>query len=176
MFETFLIKPLYNGFIYVIGVAPGGDVGVAIIILTLVIRAVFYPAFSASIKTQMGMQAVQAEIDEINRTYKDSSEERARRTLALYREKKIRPFASLLAVLVQLPIFIALYFAFFREGLPSVAENLLYSFVPVPTVVNTNFLGAVDLLAAHNILLALLVGGLQYLVAHFTMVRAGERV
>ncbi|HVU79759.1 MAG TPA: YidC/Oxa1 family membrane protein insertase, partial [Candidatus Paceibacterota bacterium] len=103
MFETILIQPLYNLFVFLIGIVPGGDVGLAIILLTLLIRAVFYPAFAASIRTQMGMQAAQGEIDEINRKHKDDSEARARATLALYKERGIHPFASVLALLVQLP-------------------------------------------------------------------------
>lgn len=175
MFETLLIKPLYNGFIYLIGIL-GGNVGFAIIALTLILRAVFYPAFAASIRTQMGMQAAQAELDEINKKYKDNAQERAKHTLALYKEKKIRPFAGLVALLVQLPIFIALYFAFFREGLPRVAENLLYPFVPVPSSVDTTFLGVLDLLSSHNIVLAVLVGALQYVVAYLSMARISTNV
>ncbi len=172
MFETFLIKPLYNAFIYLIGVMPGGDVGLAIIVMTLIIRAVFYPAFAASIRTQMGMQAAQGEIDEINKKYKDNAEERARRTFELYKTKKIRPFAGFIALLVQLPIFIALYFALFREGLPHIAENLLYSFVHTPAQINLNFLVIVNLTSAHNIPLSLLVGALQFLVAYLSTARS----
>jgi YidC/Oxa1 family membrane protein insertase len=171
MFETFLIKPLYNGFIFLIGVMPGGDVGLAIIALTVIVRAVFYPAFAASIRTQMGMQAAQVELDEINQKYKDNSEEKARRTLALYKERNIRPFASILALLVQLPIFIALYFALFREGLPHIAQNLLYSFVGAPHAVNTNFLGILDLTQSHNFVIPVIVGGLQFAVAYISMSR-----
>src|SRR3989344_8300829 len=112
MFETFLIKPLYNAFIFLIGVMPYGDVGFAIIVMTIIIRVVFYPAFTASIRTQMGMQAVQGELDEINRVYKDNAEERAKRTMGLFKEKKIRPLAGFVAIIVQIPIFIALYYAF----------------------------------------------------------------
>ena len=172
MFETFLIKPLYNVFVYLIGIMPQGDVGLAIIVLTILIRIVFYPAFTASIRTQMGMQAAQAEIDEINKKYKDNAEERARKTLDLYRQKKIRPFAGLIALLVQIPIFIALYIALFQEGLPNIAEHLLYPFVHVPQVVNVDFFGLLDLTAPNNILLSILVGLLQYLVAHYSMARA----
>jgi YidC/Oxa1 family membrane protein insertase len=171
MFEELLIKPLYNGFIYLVGIMPAGDVGFAIIVLTLLLRAVFYPAFAASIRTQMGMAAAQGELDEINKTYKDKPEEKARLTLELYKKKKIRPFAGIIALLVQLPIFIALYFAFFREGLPHVAQNLLYPFVPVPQVINTHFLGFIDLLTPHNIALSVLVALLQYGVAHISTAR-----
>jgi YidC/Oxa1 family membrane protein insertase len=171
MFETLLIKPLYNGFIYLIGIMPGGDVGFAIIALTILVRAVFYPAFAASIRTQMGMQAAQGELDEINKKYKDNAEERAKQTMELYKTKKIRPFAGILALLVQLPIFIALYFAFFREGLPHVAQNLLYPFVMVPQTVDVMFLGFINLLTPHNIPLSILVGVLQYGVAYITTSR-----
>lgn len=177
MFETFLIKPLYNGFIYLIGVMPGGDVGFAIIVMTIIIRAVFYPAFTASIRTQMGMQAVQGEIDEINTKYKDNPDEKAKRTMQLFKDKKIRPFAGFLAILVQIPIFIALYYAFFRENLPHIATNLLYPFVSSPGAINLEFLGFLNLLSAHNIFLAVIVGGLQYLVVYvsFLRIKAGPQ-
>lgn len=175
MFEELLIKPLYNGFVFLIGVVPGGDVGLAIIALTLIVRALFYPAFAASIRTQLAMAAIQPEIDDINLTYKDNAEERARRTMALFKEKKVRPLAGLLALCVQIPIFIALYLVFFREGLPAIDTNLLYPFVSVPGVVQTHFLGFVDLLAIHNIVLAVIVGGTQYLVTHLSLARTPTR-
>ncbi len=171
MFETYLVQPLYNGFIYLVGIMPGGEVGLAIIALTFIIRIIFYPFFTASIRTQMGMQAVQGELDEINTKYKDNAPERAKHTMALFRKYKIRPFAGILALLVQIPIFIALYVAFFSEGLPAVNTELLYSFVSVPTTVNLLFLGFLDLMAPHNIILAALVAFSQYLVTHFSFAR-----
>jgi len=170
-FQTLLIQPLYNIFVFLIGVVPGGDVGLAIIALTLVMRITFYPAFAASIRTQMGMQAIQAELDEINKKYKDDSNLRAQHTMALYKERNIRPFAGFVALLVQIPIFLALYFAFFREGLPAIDIPLLYSFVHAPATVNVQFLGFANLLQSHNIVLAAVVGGLQYLVAYFSTAR-----
>lgn len=176
MFQTYLIEPLYNAFIFLIGIMPGGDVGFAIIAMTLLIRIVFYPAFASNIRTTMGMQAAQAELDEINKKYKDDSEERARQTMALFKERGIRPFASILALVVQIPVFIALYFAFFREGLPKVDTAILYSFVHVPAVVNTTFLGLLNLLTPHNVLLCIVVGMLQYLVARLSLMRTNQVV
>ncbi len=175
MFEEFLIKPLYNGFVYLIGVVPGGDVGLAIIALTLIIRAIFYPAFAASIRTQMAMQAAQPELDEINRRFKDNIEERTKRTMALFKEKRIRPLAGLLALIIQIPIFIALYLVFFREGLPNIDMSLLYSFVAAPQIVQTNFLGLLDLLMPYNIVLAVVVGGTQYLVTKLSLARTPKK-
>lgn len=171
MFETYLIKPLYNAFVYLIGIMPGGDVGFAIIVMTIIVRAVFYPAFTASIRTQMGMQAVQGEIDEINTKYKNNPDEKAKRTMELFKEKKIRPFAGFVAIIVQIPIFIALYYAFFREDLPHISTNLLYPFVSAPAMVNLQFLGFLNLLSPHNVILAIIVGGLQYLVVKVSLMR-----
>jgi YidC/Oxa1 family membrane protein insertase len=171
MFETYLIQPIYNLFIYLVGIMPGGDVGFAIIAVTLIMRIVFYPAFTASIRTQMGMQAIQGDLEEINKKYKDVPEERAKRTMALFKEHKVRPLSGFLALVVQIPVFIALYFAFFREGLPNIATNLLYSFVPSPDVISVTFLGFLDLQAQHNIALTLIVGLLQYAVVRISLGR-----
>ncbi len=173
MFQTYLIQPLYNAFIFLIDVMPHGDVGLAIIAMTVVMRVLFYPAFSASIRTQMGMAAAQGELDEINKKYKDNPDEKAKHTMALFKERNIRPLAGFVAILVQIPIFIALYYAFFREdgGLPHVATTLLYSFVSNPVNVNLQFLGFLNLSNAHNIILALVVGLLQYAVIHLSLMR-----
>ena len=173
MFQTILTQPIYNVFVFLIGVMPGGSVGLAIIALTLLIRALFYPAFTASIRTQMGMQAVQGELDEINKLYagKEKAEERAKKTMELYKEHKVRPFAGFLALLIQIPVFIALYWAFFREGLPHIASHLLYPFVHTPPVVQVDFFGLMNLLSPHNILLAVLVAGLQFGVARLSLGR-----
>lgn len=171
MFTTLLIQPIYNGFIYLIGVMPGGEVGLAIIALTLIIRVIFYPAFASSIRTQMSMQAVQGELDEINKKFKDNPTERAARTMALFKENKVRPLSGIVALLVQIPVFIALYYAFFHQGLPKIDTSLLYSFVHAPAAVNLEFLGFVNLMSPHNIALALIVAFLQYLVAHFSLAR-----
>lgn len=171
MFQTFIVQPIYNLFVAILGFMPHGDVGLAIITLTLVVRAVFYPAFAASIRTQLGMQKIQGEIDVINDKYKDNPTKRAEHTMALFREHKIRPFSSFLALLIQLPILFALYIALFKEGLPAIATNLLYSFVHAPTEVQMNFFGLLDLSRHHNLFLTALVAGLQFCVMWFSIAR-----
>lgn len=175
MFNTYLIEPIYNGFIFLIGVMPGGDVGFAIIAMTVLVRALFYPMFTASIRTQMGMQAIQGDIDEINATYKDEPEEKAKRTMELFKKNNVKPLSAFLALVVQIPVFLALYYAFFKRGLPEIATDQLYSFVHTPSVVNVTFLGFVNLLAPHNITLAVLVVVLQYAVARSSMSRIASR-
>jgi YidC/Oxa1 family membrane protein insertase len=175
MFHTLLINPFYNAFIFLVGIMPNGDVGLAIIAMTVLIRLIFYPLFASNIRTQMGMQALQGELDEINTKHKDDPQERGRLTMDLFRKHKVRPLSAFLSLLVQIPVFIALYYAFFREGLPNIATDILYSFVHAPAMVNTHFLGFLDMLAVHNIVLAVLVALFQYAVVRFSFMRMGTK-
>jgi YidC/Oxa1 family membrane protein insertase len=122
----------------------------------------------------MGMAAIQGELDEINEKYKDNANERAKATMQLYKDRNIRPLAGFVAILVQIPIFIALYFAFFREGLPNIDTALLYSFVHAPAAVNLQFLGFLNLLNKHNIVLSIIVALLQYFVVRLTITRSNS--
>lgn len=174
MFETLLIKPLYNGFIALIGIVPGGDVGISIILLTILLRAIFFPVFSQGIRTQIIMRRINPELEAIKEKYKKDPAQRAKLTMEVMKKNKARPFASFLAALIQLPVFIALYIVFLREGLPELAHHLLYSFTPLPDVIQTTFLGFLQLTAPHNISLAALVGLAQHLQGRLTFARSAN--
>src|SRR3989338_8639258 len=127
MFQTFLVQPMYNAFVALVGVMPHGDAGLAIIALTVIMRLVLYPVFTASIRTQMGMQAMQGELDELKEKYKNNKEALAREQLGLFKKHKVNPLAGFGALFVQLAGIIALYFALFQEGFPVINAALLYS-------------------------------------------------
>lgn len=174
MFQTLLTQPLYNGFIYLIGIAPGGDVGFAIIALTFIVRFLFYPVFAAQIRSTMGMQAMQGELEEIREKYKNNKEEQVKHMQGLYKKYNVNPLAFILSLFIQLPIFLALYYAFFHTALPKVNADLLYPFVANPAAVDIHFLGFLNLTQAHDIPLAIVVAVLQYLVMHFTLSRTNK--
>jgi YidC/Oxa1 family membrane protein insertase len=81
----------------------------------------------------------------------------------------VKPFASYLSLLIQLPIFIALYAVFLREGFPAIAEQLMYSFTPRPEYVGAVFLGVLDLTTTKHLFMAVLVAGLQFVQAYLSM-------
>src|SRR5690606_26692144 len=87
---------------------------------------------------------------------------------ALYKEKNINPFSSLVVILIQLPIIFALYFVFLRSGLPSLNEDLLYSFIPRPGSIDMNFLGMLDI-TGKSIILALGAGLSSFLQIRFSV-------
>jgi YidC/Oxa1 family membrane protein insertase len=171
MFTTVLVQPIYNLFVFLLGVMPQGDAVLAIVAMTLIMRAVLYPIFTSSIRTQMGMQAMQPELDAAEEKYKDNKEALTRERMALLKKYKVNPFAGFGALVIQLVVLIALYFALFREGFPVIKEALLYGFVHAPAQISTTFFGLVDLMAPHHIVLALLVGLSQYLAIRLTLRR-----
>ncbi|MEK7108947.1 MAG: YidC/Oxa1 family membrane protein insertase [Patescibacteria group bacterium] len=171
MFTTYFIQPVYNVFVFLIGMMPGGDVGLAIIALTIIVRIVLYPVFTASIRTQMGMQAMQADLDVATKKFKDKPEELTAARLGLLKKHKVNPLAGIGTLVIQLVVLISLYYAMFREGFPAIEESLLYPFVHAPAVVSTNFFGLLDLFSPHHIVLAVLVGLTQYFTIRLTLAR-----
>jgi YidC/Oxa1 family membrane protein insertase len=171
MFTTILVQPIYNLFVFLLGIMPQGDAVLAIIVMTLIMRAVLYPVFTSSIRTQMGMQAMQPALDAAEEKYKGDKAALTRERMALLKKYKVNPFAAFGALIIQLVVLIALYFALFREGFPVIKESLLYSFVHAPAQVSTTFFGFINILEPHHVALAILVGATQYLAIRLTLRR-----
>ncbi len=157
IFIELLYRPLYNILVSLIDILPHADIGFAVIILTIIVKIVLLPLSKQAIKTQLLMKEIEAPLKELKVTYKDNQQELAQKTLELYRTKGINPFASIFLIFIQLPVIIALYFVFSQAGFPNINTDLLYSFVAIPSQVQTTFLGFIDLIANKNILVAALV-------------------
>lgn len=159
LFSTVFYKPLYNTLVLILAAVPGANVGVAIIILTVVVRTVLLPLSHKSVVSQAKMRSLAPHLEKLKEKHKDNKQEQARKTMELYKEHGINPFSGCLLVLIQLPVIFALYFVFFK-GLPNLNPEHLYSFVHVPSVVSMMFLGI--LLSKKSIILALLAAITQY--------------
>ena len=86
-----------------------GNWGLSIITLTLVVKAFFFPLTQRSFQSSQAMQAIQPLMQEIRETYKDNPEEMNRRTMQLFQEHGVNPLGGCLPMLVQMPVWIALY-------------------------------------------------------------------
>ncbi len=86
-----------------------GNYGLAIIVLTIIIKILFWPLTHKSFSSMKGMQAIQPEIAELKEKYKDNKEEFARQQMGLYKKYKVNPLGGCLPMLLQIPVFIALY-------------------------------------------------------------------
>lgn len=168
IFNSVIYLPLYNALIFLIGIVPGHDVGLAVILLTILVRILVFPIAHKAIKTQMAIRLITPELEELKKKYKDNKEELARKTFALYKERGVRMFAPFQLLLVQIPLLLGLYWVFLNGGLPVVNMEELYSFVMAPRAVNMEFLGIIDM-AARSIPLALAAGASQYFSARLTM-------
>ena len=112
-----------------------------------------------------------AQLKELKATYKDDREAQARAMMEIYRDAGMNPFASILLILIQIPVVIALYFSVYSGGgiaLPEINTALLYSWVMEPAVVTMNFLGMFDI-TQRSIMLAVAAAVTQYIVVHLTM-------
>lgn len=83
--------------------------GVAIILLTLLVRLVFWPLTRKSTEGMKKMQEIQPALKELQAKYRDNPQRLQQETWMLYREKKVNPLSSCLPMLIQIPVFIALF-------------------------------------------------------------------
>ena len=83
--------------------------GVAVIILTVLIRIIFWPLTHKSTESMKRMQELQPLMNELRKKYKDSPKKMQEETMALYRRHKINPVSGCLPMLIQIPVFIALF-------------------------------------------------------------------
>lgn len=163
LWEILLYQPLVNLLAFLVYIIPGGDIGLAIIALTLLVKIALFPLSHQQIMSQAKMTLMQPELNKIKQSGA-SREEQAKQTFEVYKKYNANPFSGCLLIFIQIPIIFALYFVFLR-GL-SFDSNTLYSFVPHPGAVNTLFLGLLDL-SKKSLLLAILAGLSQYSQAHF---------
>lgn len=161
IFHSFFYDPIYNLLVFTINHIPGGDVGLATIIVTCIVKVVLFPLSKNATKTQLKMKAFEPELSKIKEQYGQNREEFGRKTLEFYRKNEINPFASFFLILIQLPIIIALAYIFISGGLPIIKTDLLYSFLAVPTMVSTLFLGLIDV-SKTSIILSIMAGLAQF--------------
>ncbi|MDD5438101.1 MAG: YidC/Oxa1 family membrane protein insertase [Patescibacteria group bacterium] len=160
LYNEILFRPILNLLIWLYGVLPGADLGLAIIVLTVIIKLILYPFTVSQIKQQRALQSLQPKINEVRQRLKNDKEAQAKELMELYRKEKVNPAASCLPLIIQLPVFIALYQAL-SVGLKSQSLSMLYSFVPNPGTVHAMLFGLADL-TQPNYVLAVLAAAVQF--------------
>jgi YidC/Oxa1 family membrane protein insertase len=86
-----------------------GNWGIAIVVLTFCVRLVLFPLTWKQIKSMISMRQLKPEIDEINRKFKDDPQQKQLATMEVYRKNGVNPLKGCLPVLVQMPVWWALY-------------------------------------------------------------------
>jgi YidC/Oxa1 family membrane protein insertase len=103
----FLTKPifLFLQFIY----DHVGSFGIAILLLTVAVRLVFFPLANKSYESMTKMRKVQPQMEELRKRYKDDPAKQQQEIMALYSREKVNPLAGCLPLLLQIPVFFSLY-------------------------------------------------------------------
>ena len=154
VWNAVLYKPLLNALAFLVSVIPGGDVGIAVILLTILVKIILFPLSQKSIESQAAMNILAPELDKIKKSGVNR-EEQAKLTFELYKKYKTNPFSGCLIQIPIIIILIALYYVFYK-GI-NFDNGLLYSFIQAPEHINMIFLGLIDL-SKKSLILALLAG------------------
>lgn len=145
LFHELLVRPLFNALILLYDVVPGQDLGVAIILLTLLVRLILFPLVVRQFRSQRRLTELQPKVEELRKSVHDRGEQ-SRRLLQLYREHGVSPASGCLPLIPQLPILWAMYLVL-RRGLDAASLSSLYAFVPNPGAINPQAFGFLNLAA-----------------------------
>ncbi len=162
MFHTIFYEPIYNLLVAVLTYTPLHDIGAAIIIVTLIVKVILLPLNLSALRSQYVMKKLEPEMAKLKELQKTNPQEAGKKMMELYKAEKINPFASLFTVIIQIPIFFALYFVF-SKGLHA-DPNSLYTFMTFPETLHTNAFGLFDV-TQKNIFVAILAGISSYMLA-----------
>jgi len=167
MFQIFvptIYQPLYNILIFLYNNFAFHDFGIAIIIITLLLKIVLMPLSKKQIESQKKMQELQPKIKELQNKHKDNKEKQSQELMKFYKENKTNPFGGCLPMIAQLVFLIAIYRVFFSisSNNLNVDASLLYSFVANPGQINNMFIGLIDLAKPSYVLAVLAAAGQFY--------------
>ena len=161
LFNTVLYKPILNFLIFLYNIIPGQDLGIAIIILTVLIKVIFMPLSLKMLRSQKKMQDIQPKMKELQEKHKDDKQAQAQAVMQLYKEHNVNPLSGCLPLLVQIPILLAVY-RVIMNGFKPETLDLLYGFITRPEAIHTISMGFLDL-SIKNSILAIITGGLQFI-------------
>lgn len=144
LFNAFLYHPILNSLVFFYNTIAFKDLGIAIILTTILVRCVLFPVYQKVIKQQVLTAKVAPEVARIQKDHKEDKERQTKEILELYKKNKVNPFYIIFAIIVQIPVFLAVW-KVITTGTSSAMGEGLYSFITNPGTLNHMFLGIVNL-------------------------------
>lgn len=189
IFDLLIVQPIFNLLIGLYSLIPGGDFGVSLIIFTVLVRFAMYPLVKRQLHQTKMMRKLQPELVRIKKQTKGNKQLESMQMLELYKKHGVSPFRSIGILLVQLPIFIALYsviqiFTLHRDQVAKFTYDFMEGIGPIkqliehPNEFNEKLFGLVDLTKSAFaqghidvvlIVLAVVAAGTQYFMSKQTM-------
>ena len=125
----FKIQALVDFVVHILNAIYGvvGNYGIAIIIVTVLMRIIIFPLTLKQEKSMKKMRELQPELEKIKEKYKDNPQEYQQKTAELYRESGVNPLGGCLPLLIEMPVFVALYWAFSGNAIPADAKFLWFT-------------------------------------------------
>jgi len=164
-FSMVFYAPIYNLFVYILSILPGHNLGLAIIILTVLLRLILLVPQHHMLVSQKKLQAIQPKIAELQEKYKGDQAKIGMELMNLYKTEGVNPLGSCLPLMIQMPILIVLYWVISGITDPS---SIYYLYTPLAgfdiNSIEKVFLG-LNLLQTGGIaaaVLAVLVGVAQF--------------
>ncbi|MEK9196059.1 MAG: YidC/Oxa1 family membrane protein insertase, partial [Patescibacteria group bacterium] len=114
MFDKFIVQPVFNLLELIMAVLPGHNLGIAIIIFTLLVRLALWPILKKQLHQASLIKKLQPQLKAIKAQAKGDKQKQARLQMELYKEYGIKPATTILTLIIQIPIFIGLYQALLR--------------------------------------------------------------
>lgn len=156
IFDVLILQPIFNLLLGLYSIIPGGDFGIAIIIFTILVRLALWPLVKKQLHQVKAMQKLQPELAKIKKQAKGNRQLEGAQMMELYKKHDVSPFRSIGILLIQLPIFIALYqviqiFTMNRNQIAGMTYGFLKDLGPIkaiidnPDVFNEKLLGILDL-------------------------------
>lgn len=168
IYHLIFYQPLLNSLVFLYQTVAARDLGIAIILLTILIRLLLFPLFQKSVYHQMVMQKIQPEVKRLQEKYKSDYQKQTQEIMAVYRNHKINPLSGIFLVILQLPVLIALYQISITAAKPDSIYGL-YSFIPfVSGGISPWFLGLVNL-AEPSAVITGIAAAAQYFQGRFSL-------
>jgi YidC/Oxa1 family membrane protein insertase len=167
LFSTLIYQPILNLTVFFYSTVGFNDLGVAIVVMTIFIRATLLPFSIKTARSQRAMAELAPEIERIKQQHKGDTTAQSEAVMALYRERGVNPLSGCLPLLIQLPVLIGVYRVFLKIFEPE-SLNLLYAFIPRPDAIDNLTLGVLDISAGSPVL-AITAGVAQYFQAKLSM-------
>ena len=128
-----LFAPIENLLAFILGILYDftdklgfGSYGLAIILLTVIIKIALYPLTAKQLNSMKVMQKIQPELKKLQKKYKDSPQILQQKMMELYQKEGVNPLAGCLPLLIQMPILMAMYYALFNFDYGEVAPSFLW--------------------------------------------------
>ena len=156
IFEILIVQPIFNLLIGIYSIIPGSDFGISLILFTILVRLALYPLVKRQLHQTKAMKKLQPKLAKIKAENKGNRQLQSTLMMDLYKEHGVSPFRSILILLIQLPIFIALYqviqiFTYHRDRIEEFTYSFLEGVKPIrqmidnPSHFNEKLFGIVDL-------------------------------